>query len=87
MSLKSRAASRQNGKTSLYIWFRSFDLICQLVRHLSTTGFISIKFHMPPSGEGEKVYIFGLKHMTKAAAMTMYGKNPKTSFSPESIGP
>ena len=40
-----------------------------------TTGPISIKFHMQPLDRGGKnVYIFRLGHMTKMAAMPIYGK-------------
>ena len=40
-----------------------------------TTEPISYKFHMlPPSKGGEKVFIFGLGHMTKIAVMPIYVK-------------
>ena len=49
-----------------------------------TTGPISIKFHMQPLDRGgKKVCIFRLGHMTKMAAMPIYGKNLKKSSSPE----
>ena len=38
-------------------------------KHFSsaTTGLISFKFYMQPSGEGgKKIYLYGLGHMTKA---------------------
>ena len=39
---------------------------------------ISIKFHMQPLDKrGKKVYIFRPGHMTKMAAMLIYGKNLK----------
>ena len=51
-----------------------------------TTGPISIKFHMQPLDRGEKkVCIFRPGHMTKMAAMPIYGKNLKKS-SPEPLG-
>ena len=34
---------------------------------------------------GKKVYIFGLGHMTKMAAMPIYGKKHKKSSSPEPL--
>ena len=37
----------------------------------------------PPWEGGKKVYINGLGHMTKMAAMPIYGKNLKKSSSPE----
>ena len=37
----------------------------------------------PPREEGSKVYINGSGHMTKMAAMPIYGKNLQKSFSPE----
>ena len=41
-----------------------------------TTGPISFKFHMQPSSKGgKKVYIFSPGHMTKMAALRIYGKN------------
>ena len=43
-----------------------------------TTGPISIKFHMQPLDRGgKKVYIFRPGHMTKMAAMPIYGKKLK----------
>ena len=52
-----------------------------------TTGPISIKFHMQPLDRGgKKVYIFRSGHMTKMAAMPIYGKNLKKSSSPEPLG-
>ena len=35
---------------------------------------------------GKKVYIFCPGHMTKTAAMPIYGKNLKKSSSPEPLG-
>ena len=52
-----------------------------------TTGPISIKFHMQPLDRGgKKIYIFRPGHMTKMAAMPIYGKNLKKSSSPEPLG-
>ena len=46
-----------------------------------------MKFHTHPSGKGrKKVYIFGLGHITKMAAMLMYSKNLKKSSSSEPLG-
>ena len=43
---------------------------------------IKAKFYMkPPWKEGTKVYINGPGHMTKMAAMPIYGKNPSKIFS------
>ena len=45
---------------------------------------IKAKFYVePPWKGGTKVYINGTGHMTKMAAMPIYGKNLKQSFSPE----
>ena len=45
---------------------------------------IKAKFHVEPPWEGgKKVYINGPGHMTKMAAMPIYGKNLKKSSSPE----
>ena len=45
---------------------------------------IKAKFYVEPHWEGEtKAYINGLGHMTKIAAMPIYGKNLKKSSSPE----
>ena len=45
---------------------------------------IKAKFYVEPPWEGgTKVYINGLGHMTKMAAMPIYGKNLKKSSSPE----
>ena len=49
-----------------------------------TTGPIQTKFHMePPWNGGTKVCSNGQGHMTKVAAMPIYGKNLKKSSSPE----
>ena len=41
-----------------------------------TTGPIEAKFHVePPRDGGTKVYSTGLSHMTKMAAISIYGKN------------
>ena len=49
-----------------------------------TTGPIEAKFHMEPSWDGgTKVYSNYPGHITKMAAMPIYGKNIKTSYSPE----
>ena len=51
-----------------------------------TTGPIEAKFHVePPWDGGTKVSSNGLGHMTKMAAMPIYGKNLKKS-SPEPYG-
>ena len=45
---------------------------------------IKAKFYLEPPWEGgTKVYINGPGHMTKMAAMPIYGKNLKRSSSPE----
>ena len=52
-----------------------------------TTKPISIKFYMQSLDRaGKKVYIFCPGHMTKMAAMPIYGKNLKKSSSPEPLG-
>ena len=70
--------------------------VCMFVVYLSTfsnifssetTGPIEVKFHMePPWDGGTKVCSNRPGHMTKMAAMPIYGKNLKKSSSPESIG-
>ena len=52
-----------------------------------TTGHIEAKFHMEsPWDEGTKVCSNGPDHMTKMAAMPIYGKNIKKSYSLEPNG-
>ena len=47
---------------------------------------VKAKFYVePPREGGTKVYINGLGHMTKMAAMPIYGKNLKKSSSPEPV--
>ena len=47
---------------------------------------IKAKFYVePPWDGGTKVYINSQGHMTKMAAMTIYGKNLKKSSSPEPL--
>ena len=48
---------------------------------------IKAKFYVEPPWEGgTKVYINGPGHMTKMAAMPIYGKNLKKSLFPEPVG-
>ena len=52
-----------------------------------TTGPIEDKFHVePPWDGGSKVCSNSPVHMTKMAAMPIYGKNLKKSSSPEPKG-
>ena len=52
-----------------------------------TTGPIEAKFHMePPWDGGMKICSNGPGHMTKMAAMPIYGKNLKKSSSVEPKG-
>ena len=52
-----------------------------------TTGPIKAKFHIEPLWDGgTKVCSNGPGHMTKMAAMPIYGKNLKQSSSPEPKG-
>ena len=51
-----------------------------------TSGPIEAKFHMEPWDGGTKVCSNGRGHMTKMAAMPIYGKNLKKSSSPEPKG-
>ena len=54
---------------------------------LETAKPIGAKFHMEPLWDmGTKVYSNGPGHMTKMAAMPIYGKNLKTSSSLEPKG-
>ena len=51
-----------------------------------TAGPIATKFHIQPPGPlGKKSCSNGLGHMTNMAAMPIYGKNLKKSFSPEPL--
>ena len=51
-----------------------------------TTSPIATKFHIQLSGPlGKKNCSNGLGHMTKMAAMPIYGKNLKKSSSPEPL--
>ena len=53
-----------------------------------TTGPIEVKFHVePPWDGGTKVCIWGLGHMTKMAAMLIYGKIPSKIFFSGTAGP
>ena len=40
----------------------------------------------PPGNGGKKIYRFGLGHMTKMAAMPIYGKNLKKIIASRHIG-
>ena len=49
---------------------------------------IEVKFHVePPWDGGTKVCIWGPGHMTKMAAMRIYGKNPSKIFFSGTAGP
>ena len=85
--------------TTMELWrSRSCGDLCQRshVSSLSTfsEGFfsettepISFKFHMQPSTKGgKKDDILRPGHMTKIAAIPIYGKNLKKSSSPDSLG-
>ena len=51
------------------------------------TGPISIKFHMQPLGKkGKKIYIFCPGHITKMAALPIYGKNHSKLFFSRTTG-
>ena len=53
-----------------------------------TAGPIKAKFCVePPWERGTKVYINGPGHMTKMAAMPIYGKNPSKIFFSRTGGP
>ena len=53
-----------------------------------TTGPIATKFHIQPPGPlGKKNCSNGLGHMTKMAAMPIYGKNLKKIFFSRTTGP
>ena len=53
---------------------------------LKTAWPIKAKFYVEPPWEGgTKVYMNGPGHMTKMAAMPIYGKNLKKSSSPEPV--
>ena len=68
----------------LYIIFYLFSI--SFLAHLSrrlTGELIGYPWIRPPWEGGTKVCINGPGHMTKMAAMPIYGKNLKKSFSPE----
>ena len=67
--------------------------LCIVCSHFQTSsplepnGPNEVKFHVePPWDGGTKVCIWGSGHMTKMAAMPIYGKNPSKSSSPEALG-
>ena len=52
-----------------------------------STGPIEAKLHIQPLWDGGmKVCLNGPGHMTKIAAMSIYGKNPSKPSSLESVG-
>ena len=60
---------------------------CSKIFFSETAWPIKAKFYVePPWEEGTKVYINGPGHMTKMAAVPIYGKNLKKSSSPEPAG-
>ena len=62
--------------------FSTFSNICS-----KTTGPIEAKFHVaPPWDGGTKDCSNGPGHLTRMAAMPIYGKNLKKSSSPEPKG-
>ena len=72
-------------------WWAYWPYVCMStfsnIFSSETTGPIENKFHMEPPWDGEtKVCSTSPGHMTKMAAMPIYGKNLKTSSSPELKG-
>ena len=63
----------------------SVVVVVVVVHHFQTSSpLIKAKSYVEPPWEGgTKVYINGPGHMTKMAAMPIYGKNLKKSYSPE----
>ena len=61
---------------------------CSNIFSSETAGPIKAKFYVePPWVGGTKVYINGPGHMTKMAAMPIYGKNPSKIFFSRTGGP
>ena len=81
MSLYCRKASVVRGYVCVYV-----RMCVQIFKNFSseTTGPIEAKFHVePPWDGGTKIYSNGSGHVTNMAAMPIYSKNLKKSFSPE----
>ena len=84
---------RLTGELIGYPWIRrpSSSSVCPFtfsnIFSSETAWPIKAKFYVEPPWEGgTKVCINGLGHMTKMAAMPIYGKNLKKSSSPEPAG-
>ena len=74
------------GELIVYQWIRRPSSVrrpqCSSIFFSETAWPIKAKFYVEPPWEGgTKVYINGPGHMTKMAAMPIYGKNPSKIFS------
>ena len=93
--LLAHLSRRLTGELIGYPWIRRPSSSFVVRRHpftflnisSETAWPIKAKFYVePPWEEGTKVCINGPGHMTKMAAMPIYGKNLKKSSSPEPAG-
>ena len=87
-SLLAHLSGRLTGELIGYPWIRRPSVVrpstISNVFSSETAWPIKAKFYVEPPWEGgTKVYINGPGHMTKMAAMPIYGKNLKKSSSPE----
>ena len=71
----------QRSRSFSYLGPRSLRFTFSNFFSLETARPIEAKFHVaPPYDGGMKVYTNGLGHLTKLAAMPIYGKNLKKIF-------
>ena len=87
-SFLAHLSRRLTGELIRYPWIRRPSVVRPFtfsnVFSSKTARPIKAKFYVKPPWEGgTKVYINGLGHVTKMAAMLIYGKNLKKSSSPE----
>ena len=89
MIFLAHLSQRLTGELIGYAWIRLPSVVVRPflfsnVFSSETAWPIKAKFYVEPPWEGgTKVYINGQGHMTKMAAMPIYGKNLKKSSSPE----
>ena len=95
-TLFAHLSRRLTGELIGYPWIRRPSVRRPSVRPFTFSNFFSsetawpikAKFHVgPPCERGTKVYINGPGHMTKMAAMPIYGKTPSKIFFSRAGGP
>ena len=88
VTIKTAFVARAEGSLVSLSYGKAVVCLFSNVISSGTTGPIEVKFHVePPWDGGKKVCIWGPGHLTKVAAMPIYGKNPSKIFFSGTTGP